>query len=66
MQDGAPPHFSNDVRAFLFRQYPALWIGRGPDAPIEGQSDASQISREQFKGDHRHIEVDQHQSLDLF
>ena len=35
MRDGAPPHFSNAVRAFLFREYPGRWIGRGPDAPIE-------------------------------
>lgn len=27
--DGAPPHFSRDVRRILDGQYPGRWIGRG-------------------------------------
>jgi hypothetical protein len=27
--DGAPPHFSREVRGILDRQYPNCWIGRG-------------------------------------
>lgn len=34
LQDGAPPHYSNEVREYLCRQYPGRWIGRGRDAPI--------------------------------
>lgn len=29
MQDGAPPHFANTVRAFLDHNFPDHWIGRG-------------------------------------
>lgn len=29
MHDGAPPHFSGDVRAFLDAECPRRWIGRG-------------------------------------
>jgi hypothetical protein len=28
-QDGAPPHFANDVREFLDVNFPRRWIGRG-------------------------------------
>jgi len=28
-QDGAPAHYSQDVRIFLDKQYPNYWIGRG-------------------------------------
>lgn len=28
-QDGAPPHFSRDVRQFLSQTFPDRWIGRG-------------------------------------
>ncbi|CAH1372602.1 unnamed protein product, partial [Tenebrio molitor] len=28
-QDGAPPHFSRNVREILDNQYPQRWIGRG-------------------------------------
>jgi len=28
-QDGAPPHFTTDVRRFLDRIFPGRWIGRG-------------------------------------
>lgn len=34
MQDGAPPHFSLNVRNHLNEQYPHKWIGRGNDAPV--------------------------------
>lgn len=33
MHDGAPPHFSVNVRNYLTEQYPNRWIGRGADAP---------------------------------
>lgn len=29
MHDGAPPHFSREVRGSLDQQYPDRWIGRG-------------------------------------
>ena len=29
MQDGAPAHFSRQVRNYLDAQYPERWIGRG-------------------------------------
>ncbi|KDR12539.1 hypothetical protein L798_13713 [Zootermopsis nevadensis] len=32
-QDGAPAHFTLDVREFLNRTYPGRWIGRG--GPVE-------------------------------
>lgn len=35
MHDGAPPHFSVDVREYLHEQYPNRWIGRGDDAPVQ-------------------------------
>lgn len=35
MHDGAPPHFSLDVRNHLNQQYPNKWIGRGNDAPVK-------------------------------
>ena len=28
-QDGAPPHFTADVRRFLDKTFPGRWIGRG-------------------------------------
>lgn len=31
-QDGAPPHWSRDVRAFLDRTFPRGWIGRGSNS----------------------------------
>ncbi|KAI5638961.1 hypothetical protein NE865_08413 [Phthorimaea operculella] len=31
--DGAPAHFSADVRAYLDRHYPSRWIGRGGPVP---------------------------------
>lgn len=34
MHDGAPPHYSLDVRQYLHDQYPNRWIGRGNDAPV--------------------------------
>ncbi|EZA54457.1 hypothetical protein X777_05723 [Ooceraea biroi] len=34
MHDGAPPHFSVDVRQWLHRRFPYQWVGRGPDAPV--------------------------------
>jgi hypothetical protein len=27
--DGAPPHFSRPFRAFLYKEFPDRWIGRG-------------------------------------
>lgn len=36
-QDGAPPHFSNDVRQFLTENYPT-WIGRGGPVPWPARS----------------------------
>lgn len=33
MHDGAPPHFSMNVRNFLNHQYPNRWIGRGNNCP---------------------------------
>ncbi|XP_066261268.1 uncharacterized protein [Euwallacea similis] len=35
MHDGAPPHHSVNVRAFLNQQYPNRWIGRGNNAPVQ-------------------------------
>lgn len=35
MHDGAPPHFSLNVRNYLHRQYRNRWIGRGNDAPVK-------------------------------
>lgn len=35
MHDGAPPHFTRNVRDHLHLQYPRKWIGRGADAPIK-------------------------------
>jgi hypothetical protein len=32
VQDGAPPHWARDVRAFLNEQFPMRWIGR--DSPF--------------------------------
>lgn len=34
MHDGAPPHFSVNVRNYLNQVYPNKWIGRGNDAPV--------------------------------
>lgn len=34
MHDGAPPHFSRDVRMYLSAAYPNRWMGRGEDAPV--------------------------------
>ncbi|XP_023312720.1 uncharacterized protein LOC111692828 [Anoplophora glabripennis] len=34
MHDGAPPHFSLQVRRWLNEHFPNRWIGRGADAPI--------------------------------
>lgn len=34
MHDGAPPHFSLDVRNHLNVNFPNRWIGRGNDAPV--------------------------------
>lgn len=34
LHDGAPAHYSDEVRQHLYEQYPGRWIGRGPDAPI--------------------------------
>ncbi|EZA54493.1 hypothetical protein X777_05748 [Ooceraea biroi] len=34
MHDGAPPHFSVDIRQWLDRRFPYHWVGRGPDTPI--------------------------------
>lgn len=34
MHDGAPPHFTLNVRNHLNQQYPNRWIGRGNDAPV--------------------------------
>lgn len=34
LQDGAPPHFTRNVRNHLHTQFPNKWIGRGADAPI--------------------------------
>lgn len=34
MHDGAPPHFTLDVRTHLNQNYPNRWIGRGQDAPV--------------------------------
>lgn len=34
LQDGAPPHYSLQVRQCLSRRFPGRWIGRGADAPI--------------------------------
>ncbi|GBO40138.1 hypothetical protein AVEN_216218-1 [Araneus ventricosus] len=31
-QDGAPPHWSTEVRTFLNQHLPKLWIGRSGDA----------------------------------
>ena len=31
-QDGAPPHWGRDVKAFLHQEFPNRWIGR--DGPI--------------------------------
>jgi hypothetical protein len=33
MQDGAPPHFTNDVKNFLNEEFPRGWIGRGGPIP---------------------------------
>lgn len=33
MHDGAPPHFSMNVREFLNQQFPNRWIGRGNNCP---------------------------------
>lgn len=35
LQDGAPPHYSREVRNFLGEQFPERWIGRGAEAPIK-------------------------------
>lgn len=35
MLDGAPPHFSVNVRHFLDSRFPNKWIGRGNEAPIQ-------------------------------
>lgn len=34
MHDGAPPHFSRQVRLHLHQQFANRWIGRGDDAPV--------------------------------
>lgn len=34
MHDGAPAHFSLEVRRFLSNRFPRRWIGRGQEAPI--------------------------------
>lgn len=34
MHDGAPPHYSREVRAWLHENFPNKWIGRGADAPV--------------------------------
>ena len=34
MDDGAPPHFTLNVRNYLHQHYPNRWIGRGNDAPV--------------------------------
>lgn len=34
MHDGAPPHYTLNVRNYLNQQYPNKWIGRGNDAPV--------------------------------
>jgi len=31
--DGAPPHFSHHVHAFLDREFPECWIGIGAPSP---------------------------------
>lgn len=36
-QDGAPPHFTNDVRDWLTANYPA-WVGRGGPVPWPARS----------------------------
>lgn len=33
MHDGAPPHFSVNVRNYLDQEYPNQWIGRGNNCP---------------------------------
>lgn len=35
LHDGAPPHFTLDVRNHLHVQFPNKWIGRGDDAPAK-------------------------------
>lgn len=35
MHDGAPPHFSMNVRHYLNHHFPNRWIGRGNDAPVQ-------------------------------
>lgn len=35
MHDGAPPHFSQQCRAWLNEHFRNRWIGRGNDAPIK-------------------------------
>lgn len=34
LHDGAPPHFTLNVRNHLHAQFPNKWIGRGADAPV--------------------------------
>lgn len=35
LHDGAPPHFTLNVRNHLHVQFPNKWIGRGVDAPVK-------------------------------
>jgi hypothetical protein len=42
-QDGAPPHYSSPVKAFLSQQFPGRWIGRRGSYHI-----ISQITRFDF------------------
>ncbi|XP_066141312.1 uncharacterized protein [Euwallacea fornicatus] len=35
MQDGAPPHYTLNVRQYLNNTFPRRWIGRGNDAPVQ-------------------------------
>ena len=34
-QDGAPPHWALDVRAFLNQQLPGRWIGRAAERDLK-------------------------------
>lgn len=34
LHDGAPPHFTRQVRNWLNENFPRHWIGRGQDAPV--------------------------------
>jgi hypothetical protein len=43
--DGAPPHFSRNVREMLDNQYPQRWIGRGGPHhwPARSESESFEI-----------------------